>query len=324
MSELSYREAIRRAIDEEMERDPSVIIYGQDVELGYVFQVSLGLIDKYGKERVRDAPLSENIIVGSAVGAALGGIRPIPEIQFCDFMALAMDQLANQAAKLRYMTGGQLKIPMVLRVPVGVLANFAAQHSQSLHAWFAHVPGLRVVLPSTPHDAYGMLKTAIRDDNPVVFLEHKLLYHTKGEVPDEEYFIPFGKADVKRQGKDVTIVSNALMTMHALAAADVLEKEHGIQASIVDLRSISPLDFDTIAEEVKKTGRLVIVDEGTKSYGITGEIAARAGEELLGYLDAPIRRVAQPDTPIPFNGGLENELRVTPAHIIEAVRSICE
>ena len=322
MSIMTYREAIRRAIDEEMAHDPNVIIYGQDVELGYVFQVSLGLIDKYGKERVRDATLSENIIVGSAVGAALGGIRPLPEIQFSDFMALAMDQLANQAAKLRYMTGGQVKIPMTVRVPVGVLQSFAAQHSQSLHAWYAHIPGLRVVIPSTPYDAYGLLKTSIRDDNPVVFLEQKLLYGSKGEVPDEEYFIPLGKADIKREGTDVTIVANGLMTTHALTAAKSLEKD-GISAGVVDIRSISPLDFDTIAQEVRKTGHLVIVDEGTKSYGITGEIAARAAEELIDCLDAPIRRVAQPDAPIPFNSYLENELRVTHAKIIQAVKSIC-
>lgn len=319
MSEMKYMDAIRIALEEEMERDPNVILYGEDVELGYVFQVTQGIIDKFGPSRVRDTPISENVIVGSGVGAALGGIRPVPEIQMSDFMALAMDQLSNQAAKLRYMSGGQLTVPMTIRAPIGCVANFAAQHSQCMYAWYAHVPGLYVVAPSTPYDAKGLLKSSIRNDNPVVFLEHKQLYHTKGEVPDEEYLLPLGKADVKREGGDVTIVGCAKMVIKALSAAEELAKKHGIEAGVVDLRSIVPLDFETIAAEVKKTGRLVVVDEGAKSFGIGAEIAARAAEELIDYLDAPIVRVGEPDTPIPFCTVLENEVIPDEDDIIQAV-----
>ena len=324
MSQMKYMDAIRIALEEEMERDPNVILYGEDIELGYVFQVTQGIIDKFGPDRVRDTPISENVIVGSGVGAALGGIRPVPEIQMADFLALAMDQLANQAAKLRYMTGGQVKVPMTVRAPIGCVANFAAQHSQCMYAWYAHVPGLYVVAPSTPYDAKGLLKSSIRDDNPVVFLEHKQLYHTKGEVPDEEYLVPIGKADVKREGGDITIVGCAKMVMEALEAAKILSEKHGIEAGVVDLRSIVPLDFDTIASEVKKTGKLLIVDEGAKSFGIGAEIAARAAEELIDYLDAPIIRVAEPDTPIPFCTILEDAVIPNENDIVQAVLKVCQ
>lgn len=319
MGGMRYMDAIRIALEEEMVRDPNVIIYGEDIELGYVFQVTLGIREKFGTERVRDTPISEGVIVGSAVGAALGGIRPVPEIQMSDFMAYAMDQLANQAAKIRYMTGGQAKVPMTVRAPIGCVANFAAQHSQCMYAWYAHVPGLYVLAPSTPYDAKGLLKAAIRDDNPVVFLEHKQLYHSTGEVPDEEYVLPIGKADVKREGKDVTIVACSKMTIEALKAAETLSKEHGIEAGVVDLRSIVPLDFETIAQEVKKTGRLVIADEGAKSFGISAEIAARAADELIDYLDAPIIRVALPDVPIPFSTLLEDEVVPNDKDIVTGV-----
>lgn len=307
MAEKLYVEAIRDALAEEMANDETIIVMGLDVELGYVFQATTGLIDKFGADRVRDMPLSEPTIVGAGVGAAIGGLRPVVEIQFHDFVTLAMDQIANQAAKYHFMTGGQAKVPLIVRMPMGYLGSWSAQHSQCLHAWFAHIPGLRVVLPSCPADAYGLLKESLRQDNPVIFLEHKQLYKTKGHVPEGDYTIPFGMADVKRRGSDVTVVALSLMVNRALEAADILAQD-SIDVCVIDPRTISPLDDETIIASVKQTGRLVIVDEGCCSFGASAEIAARVAEKALDYLDAPILRVCVPDVPIPFSDVLEAEV----------------
>ena len=323
MREISYRDALREALREEMQRDPTVFLLGEDIGRywGGAFKVTKGLAEEFGDERVRDTPISESVIVGAAVGAAITGMRPVAEIMFGDLTTLAMDQIVNQAAKIRYMFGGQAKAPLVIRTPFGGGVNIAAHHSQCLEALFMHVPGLQVAVPSTPYDAKGLLKTAIRNDNPVIFCEHKLLYPITGPVPDEEYTLPFGVADIKREGNDVTIVATLYMVHKALKAAEELEKD-GISVEIVDPRTLVPLDKETIINSVKKTGRVVIVTEDCKTAGVSAEIAAVIAEEALDYLDAPIKRVANPDVPIPFSPPLENFVIPDEKRIIEAVKEV--
>lgn len=323
MREITYRDALNEALREEMLRDKTVFLLGEDIGKYWegAFKVTKNLAKEFGDERVRDTPISESAIIGVAAGAAITGMRPVAEIMFGDLTALAMDQIANQAAKLRYMFGGQTKVPMVIRTPFGAGVNIASHHSQSLEAWFMHTSGLKVAMPSTPYDAKGLLKTAIRDDNPVMFFEHKLLYPIKGQVPEEEYTIPFGVADVKREGKDVTIVATLYMVHKALAAAKELG-EQGIEAEVIDPRTVVPLDKKAIINSVKKTGRLVIVSEDCKTAGVSAEIAALVAEEALDYLDAPIKRVAEPDTPIPFSPPLEQFVIPNEKSIIKAVKEI--
>jgi len=323
MREITYRDALNEALREEMLRDKTVFLLGEDIGKYWegAFKVTKNLAKEFGDERVRDTPISESTIIGVAAGAAITGMRPVAEIMFGDLTALAMDQIANQAAKLRYMFGGQTKVPMVMRTPFGAGVNIASHHSQSLEAWFMHTSGLKVTMPSTPYDAKGLLKTAIRDDNPVMFFEHKLLYPVKGLVPEEEYTVPFGVADIKREGEDVTIVATLYMVHKALAAAKELG-EQGIEAEVVDPRTIVPLDKKAIINSLKKTGRLVIVSEDCKTAGVSAEIAAMVAEEALDYLDAPIKRVAEPDTPIPFSPPLEQFVIPNEKSIIKAVKEI--
>ena len=323
MAKITYREALRGALREEMRRDSTVFLLGEDIGKywGGAFKVTEGLAEEFGDERVRDTPISESAIIGTAVGAAITGMRPVAEIMFGDLTALAMDQIANQAAKIRYMFGGQAKCSLVIRTPFGAGVNIASHHSQSLEAWFMHVPGLYVAVPSTPYDAKGLLKIAIRGNNPVFFCEHKLLYPIEGEVPKEEYTIPFGVADVKREGADVTIVATLYMVHKALNATKQLEKE-GVDAEVVDPRTLTPLDKQAIIKSVKKTGRLVIVSEDCKTAGVSAEIAAVAAEEAIDYLDAPIQRVAEPDTPIPFSPPLEQYVIPDEKAIMKAVKKV--
>ncbi|MED0716522.1 alpha-ketoacid dehydrogenase subunit beta [Aeribacillus composti] len=321
MREITYLEAVREAMSQEMRKNEDVYILGEDIGVyGGAFGVTRGMIEEFGPERVRNTPISEAAIAGAAVGSALTGMRPILELQFSDFITIAMDQLVNQAAKLRYMFGGKGKVPMVVRTPAGSGTGAAAQHSQSLEAWMAHIPGLKVVQPSTAYDAKGLLKAAIDDDNPVIFYEHKLLYKTKSHVPEEQYSIPLGKADIKREGKDVTIVATAIMVHKALEAAKELEKE-GIDAEIVDPRTLVPLDEETIVESVKKTGRVVVVHEAVKRGGYGGEIASVIAEsEAFDYLDAPIKRLGGLPVPIPYNPNLEKAAVPQVPDIIKAVK----
>jgi pyruvate dehydrogenase E1 component beta subunit len=320
---ITYRESLREALREEMQRDPRVFLLGEDIGRywGGAFKVTEGLAQEFGDERVRDTPISESAIVGAAVGAAITGMRPVAEIMFGDLAALAMDQICNQAAKIRYMFGGQVSCPLVVRTPFGAGVNIASHHSQSLESWFMHVPGLYVAAPSSPYDAKGLLKTAIRGSNPVFFCEHKLLYPIEGEVPEHEYLLPFGKADLKKEGADVTLVAISYMVHKALNAAALLQKE-GIDVEVVDPRTLTPLDKATITGSVKKTGRLVIVSEDCRTGGVSAEIAALVAEEALDYLDAPIRRVASPDTPIPFSPPLEQFIIPNEQSIIKAVKEV--
>jgi len=323
MREVTIRDSLREALREEMQRDESVFLLGEDIGRfwGGAFGVTKGLAEEFGDERVRDTPISENAIIGVAVGSAITGMRPVAEIMFGDLTALAVDQICNQAAKIRYMFGGQVSVPCVIRTPFGAGVNIASHHSQSLEAWFMHTPGLHVAVPSTPHDAKGLLKKAIRGNNPVFFVEHKLLYPIKGMIPDKDYTVPFGVADVKREGKDVTIVATLYMVLKALAAAEQLSKE-GISAEVLDPRTLVPLDKTAIVKSVKKTGRLVIVSEDCKTAGVSAEIAAVVAEEALDYLDAPIKRVAEPDTPIPFSPSMEQFVIPSEKSIVQAVRSV--
>lgn len=322
MRELTYREAIREALREEMRRDDSVFLMGEDIaQFGGSYKVTLGLVEEFGKERVRNTPISESAIIGATVGAAVGGMRPVAEIMYIDFTTLAMDQIVNQVAKIRYMTGGQVKVPLVIRTQGGGGRSAAAHHSQSLEALFFHIPGLRVVMPSSPYDAKGLLKVAIRDDNPAIFIEHKLLYAEKGPVPEEEYLVPLGKAEVKKEGTDITVVATSLMVKRALLAADELKGER-ISVEVVDLRTLSPLDKETIFSSVKKTGRLLIVHEACEQGGIGGEIAAQVAKEAFDYLDAPIERLATMNTPIPFAPQLENFVIPQVEDIVKKVREI--
>jgi pyruvate/2-oxoglutarate/acetoin dehydrogenase E1 component len=321
MKEATVRDALREALREEMQRDNKVFLLGEDIGRywGGAFGVTKGLADEFGDERVRDTPISESAIIGVGVGAAITGMRPVAEIMFGDLTALAMDQICNQAAKIRYMFGGQANVPLVVRTPFGAGVNIASHHSQSLEAWFMHTPGLYVAVPSTPYDAKGLLKTAIRGNDPVFFVEHKLLYPIKGMIPEEDYTVPFGVADVKREGNDVTIFATLIMVHKALAAAEKLGKE-GISAEVVDPRTLTPLDKTAIVKSVKKTGRIVIVTEDCKTGGVSAEIAAVVAEEALDYLDAPIKRVAEPDTPIPFSPPLEQFVIPDEKSIIKAVK----
>jgi len=323
MRRITYRDALREALREEMLRDGTVFLLGEDIGRYWegAFRVTKGLAEEFGDERVRDTPISESAIIGVAAGAAITGMRPIAEIMFGDLSALAMDQIANQVAKMRYMFGGQAKVPVVIRTPFGAGVNIATHHSQSLEAWFMHVPGLKIAMPSTPYDAKGLLKTAIRGNDPVMFFEHKLLYPVEGKVPQEEYTIPFGVADLKREGKDVTVVATLYMVHKALSAAEILSKE-GIDAEVVDPRTLVPLDKQAIVDSVRKTGRIAIVTEDCKTAGVSAEIAAVVAEEALDYLDAPIKRVAEPDTPIPFSPPLEQFVIPNEKSIVKAVKEI--
>ena len=321
--EITFAQAINEALAEEMRRDPSVFIIGEDVaEAGTPFKVLSGLVDEFGPGRVIDSPISEAGITGLGVGAAMTGMRPVVDIMFGDFVTLTMDQMVNQAAKIHYMSGGKLKVPMVLRTTLGATRRSAAQHSQSLHAWFSHVPGLKVVLPSTPYDAKGLLKTAIRDDNPVVFFEDKLMYQLKGQVPEGEYAIPFGVADIKRAGTDITIVATSSMVHVALSAAERLIQA-GISAEVIDVRTTAPLDKQTIIESAKKTSRAIVVDEGYEGYGVTAEIAAVIAEGAFYYLDAPVRRMGAMDVPVPFSPVLEDQTVPTPESVAEMAKTLC-
>jgi len=322
MREITLSQAVNEAIAEEMRRDPSIVLMGEDVaEAGTPFKVLSGLVEEFGTGRVIDTPISEPGFTGIAVGAAMTGLRPIVDIMFGDFLFLIMDQLCNQAAKTHYMSGGKLKVPMVVRTNLGATRRSAAQHSQSLHALVAHIPGLKVALPSSAYEAKGLLKTAIRDDNPVVIFEDKLMYQEKAPVPEEEYLIPFGRAEVLRRGRDVTFVATSSMVQVAQKAAAMLAGE-GIEAEIVDPRTIVPLDEATIVESVKKTSRAVVIDEGHQSFGVTAEIAARIAEKAFYHLDAPVQRMGAMDVPVPFSPALEDLTVPTPEGLAARTRAL--
>lgn len=325
LREMTYAEAIRDALREEMLRDPRVFLMGEDIGIyGGAFGVTRGLFEEFGEERVRDTPISEAAIAGCAIGSALIGMRPVAEFQFSDFMAIAMDQIVNQGAKLRFMFGGKAEVPVVFRAPLGSGTGAAAQHSQSLEAWFAHVPGLKVVLPSTPADAKGLLISAIHDPNPVIFLEHKVLYKQKGMVPTGNWQIPLSKADIKRTGKDLTIIALSIMVPRALAVADRLAHE-GIEAEVIDPRTLRPLDEETLVASVRKTGRVLIVHEAVLTGGFGGEIAARlAASEAFYYLDAPIMRLGGAEIPIPYNPVLEKRATPQEDDIYSAARTLVQ
>jgi len=306
MRELTYREALREALREEMKRDSSVFLLGEDIaEYGGTYKVTQGLVEEFGHDRVRNTPLAEAAIAGAALGAALVGMRPVAEIMYIDFSPIAMEQIFNQIAKLRYMTGGMVKVPLVIRTQSGGGVSAGPHHSQSLEALYTHIPGLKVVMPSTPYDAKGLLKSSIREDNPVIFIEGKKLYGQTGMVPEKEYLVPLGKAEVRRDGSDITIIAIARMINRALQVAETLEKD-GISVEVIDPRTLIPLDEDTIINSVKKTSRALIVHEACKTGGFGAEIAAIIAEKAFDCLDAPIKRVANPDSPIPFNPGLED------------------
>lgn len=322
--ELTFGEAIREAIAEEMRRDPRVCLIGEDVaEAGTTFKVLKGLADEFGTERVLDTPISEAGFTGLGVGAAMAGVRPVIDIMFGDFLTLIMDQIVNQAAKIHYMSGGKLKAPLVMRTTLGATRRSAAQHSQSLHAWFSHVPGLKVVIPSTPYDAKGLLKTAIRDENPVAFFEDKMMYKLKGPVPEGDYTIPFGVADVKRTGTDITLVGTSSMVQVALEAANLLN-ELGLSAEVVDPRTTFPLDKAALIESAKKTSRAIVIDEGYERYGVTAEIASVIADGAFYYLDAPVKRMGAMDVPIPFSPALEDVTVPTPQTVLEMAKTLCE
>jgi len=321
--ELTLGEAVREAIAEEMRRDSRVFICGEDIaEAGTVFKVLTGLVEEFGTDRVLDTPISEAGFTGIGVGAAMTGFRPIVDIMFGDFVTLTMDQMVNQAAKVHYMSGGKWKVPMVMRATLGATRRSAAQHSQSLHAWFCHVPGLKVVLPSTPYDAKGLMKTAVRDDNPVIFFEDKMMYKLKGPVPADDYTIPFGVADVKRVGTDITIVATSSMVQVALGAAKLLE-EYDISAEVIDPRTLWPLDEKTLIESAKKTSRVIVVDEGYGRYGVTAEIASVIAEGAFFDLEAPVKRIGAMHVPIPFSPPLEDATVPTEQSVFEVAKALC-
>jgi pyruvate dehydrogenase E1 component beta subunit len=322
--ELTMAEAVREALSEEMRRDPNVFIMGEDVaEAGTPFKVLSGMVEEFGKSRVIDTPISEPGFTGIGVGAAMTGLRPVVDIMFGDFLTLVMDQLVNQAAKVHYMSGGAWKVPMVLRTTLGASRRSAAQHSQSLQAWLSHVPGLKVVLPSTPYDAKGLLKTAIRDDNPVIFFEDKMMFRLKGPVPVEDYTIPLGVADIKREGEDISIVATSSMVQVALGAAKMLE-EIGVSAEVVDPRTTWPLDEKTLIESAKKTSRAIVLDEGYEKYGVTAEIASVIATGAFYDLDAPVKRIGAMHVPIPFSPPLEDATIPTEKSVFEAARAMCK
>jgi acetoin:2,6-dichlorophenolindophenol oxidoreductase subunit beta len=319
MAEIMYREALNRAFFEEMRRDPTVFTLGVGIaERGGSYKVTAGLLEEFGPERVIDTPIAEASITGCGIGAALTGMRPVVEILFVDFTTLILEQLVNQAAKYEFMSGGQGTVPMVLRSQGGAGNGLAGQHSQSLEALFYHIPGLKLVMPSTPYDANGLLKSAIRDDRPVVFLEHKLLYMTKGDVPEQEYLVPLGKADVKREGEDITLITYSSMTLHCLQAAELMAEE-GISVEVVDLRTLKPLDTDTILQSVSKTGRAIVVHEAVKQGGVGGDVVAMIMEQAYDELDGPVLRVAGKNTTIPYNLGIEKACIPTVEDIIEGI-----
>ena len=319
MAVMRYMEALNQALVSEMERDPSVFIAGEDVASGGVFAVTQGILEKFGGKRIRNTPISESALIGLGIGAALTGLRPVVEIMFMDFMACCMDQIVNQAAKMKYMFGGKMSVPMVVRTPAGAGLGAGPQHSQCLEVLFAHIPGLKVVMPSTPYDAKGLMISSIRDDNPVLFVENKMLYRAKGEVPEESYAIPIGKADVKRTGKDITIVATSHMVGTALKAAAEVEKE-GVDAEIIDPRTISPLDKGAILESVKKTGRLLVVHEAVRNFGFGAEVAAIVSEEGFDFLDAPIMRIGAPFMPVPFSKPAEDRYIPSVGEIVSGVK----
>ena len=323
MREITYRDALKEALREEMQRDERVFLMGEDIAdpFGSAYKVTLGLSPEFGTERVRQTPISEQGFVGAGVGAAVTGMRPVVELMYIDFAAMAMDQIANQAAKLRYMSGGQAKVPLVIRTQGGLGRSSAAQHAQSLEAWFVHLPGMLVAMPSTPYDAKGLLKTAIRLDDPVMFIEQKLLYNTKGPVPQEEYTLPFGVADVKREGSDCTVVATSMAVLKALKAAEILEQE-GISLEVVDPRTLFPLDIETIVESVKKTSRLVVAHEAPERGGFGAEVVAQVADRAFGYIDAPIQRVCAPSVPPPFARNMEEYIIVDEEKIADRVRRL--
>lgn len=322
MAVRTYREAIREALREELRRDSKVFLLGEDIaEFGGSYKVTAGLLEEFGPARIRNTPLSESAIVGCAVGAAMVGFRPVAEIMYIDFTACCMDQIVNEMAKARYMSGGKTTVAAVIRTQGGAGRASAAQHAQSLESWFVHVPGLYVVAPSTPYDAKGLLKASIRNGNPVIFIEHKLLYNTKGEVPDDDYTIPFGAADVKREGTDVTIVTYSRGVEWSLAASADLE-EAGIDVEVVDLRTLKPLDEQTILNSIAKTGRAVVVHEACKTAGLGAEVVALINEKAFNYLDAPVQRVAGLDIPLPFNPRLEAMAIPSKEAVITAVNRV--
>jgi pyruvate dehydrogenase E1 component beta subunit len=322
MKNLSMMEAIREAMTKKMREDPTVFIMGEDVgAFGGCFGVTAGMFDEFGAERVRDTPISEGVIIGCAVGAAATGTRPIAELMFIDFATVGADQLVNQAAKMRYMVGGKIKLPMVVRLPLGAGTRAAAQHSQSLEAWLAHIPGLKVVYPSSPNDAYGLMLKAIEDDNPVIFLEHKLLYGIKGDVDENSKPIEFGKADVKREGKDLTVVATGKMVYEALNAAEELAKE-GIEVEVIDPRTLFPFDKETLFNSIEKTNKLIIVTEENKRGSFAGEISAIVAEECFDNLDAPIIRVCSVNSPVPFSPVLEDYYVPNAGDIVKAAKKM--
>src|SRR5665647_228582 len=322
--ELTYAEAFREGLSEEMRRDPSVFVMGEEVgAAGGTFKSFDGIFEQFGPERVVDTPIAEEGYVGLGVGAAMAGMRPVIDVMFGDFMTMAMDPMINQAAKMYYMTGGQVPVPMVLHTTMGAGRRSAAQHSQSLHAWFAHIPGLKVVMPATPYDVKGLIKSAIRYDGPVVFYDDKMSYRIKGPVPQEEYLIPLGVVEVKREGTDITVVATSSMVYSALEAADALAKE-GVSVEVVDPRTIQPLDMETILASVRKTHRALVVDEGHRSFGASAEIAAEIAEKAFDYLDAPVKRYAAMDVPVPFSPALEDLTIPNTEGVIALVRGLME
>jgi pyruvate dehydrogenase E1 component beta subunit len=322
--EIALAQAVREALAEEMRRDPRVLILGEDIaRLVTPFRVLQGLVEEFGPSRVMNTPISEAGFTGLAVGAAMTGLRPVVVIMVGDFVTLIMDQLVNQAAKIHYMSGGKWKVPLVVRTPMGATRRSAAQHSQSLHAWFCHIPGLKVVIPSTPYDAKGLLKAAIRDDNPVIFLENKTLYQVNGPVPEEDYTIPLGIADIKQTGKDITIVATSSMVSTALKAARLLMQD-GISAEVVDPRTLIPLDRETLINSARKTRRVIVMDEGYEQYGVTAELASVIAEEAFDYLVAPVKRIGAMNVPIPFSPVLEDQTVPTPERVVSVARSLSE
>lgn len=321
--EITYRDALREALREEMLRDSAVFLLGEDISdpFGGTYKVTQGLSDEFGHDRVRNTPISEAAIIGAAVGSAITGLRPVAELMYIDFSGVAMDQIVNQAAKIRYMSGGQVKVPLVIRTQGGAGRSSAAQHAQSLEAWFVHVPGLKVVMPSTPYDAKGLLKAAIRDEDPVMFIEHKLLYNTKGPVPEEEYVIPLGQADVKRPGKDVTIIATSRMVGRALEAAQRLAQD-GVDTEVIDPRTLVPLDEGAILGSVRKTGKVLIVHEAVERGGTGAELTALIQQKAFDHLDAPIGRIGARNTPVPFAPQLEDYVIPGVAAIVEGVRNL--
>jgi acetoin:2,6-dichlorophenolindophenol oxidoreductase subunit beta len=321
--ELTYGEAVREALAEEMRRDPRVFLIGEDVaEAGHPFKTLVGLVEEFGKDRIIDTPISEPGYAGIGVGAAMTGMRPVVDVMFGDFITLAMDQIVNQAAKVHYMSGGKLKVPIVFRTTLGATRRSAAQHSQSLHAWVSHIPGLKVALPSSPYEAKGLMKTAIRDDSPVVIFEDKMMYRVKGPVPAEEYLVPFGVAEVKRSGTDITIVATSSMVQVALGAAAMLD-EIGISAEVLDPRTTFPLDKQTLIDSAKKTSRVLVVDEGYERYGTTAEIASVIAEGAFYHLDAPVKRMGAMDVPVPFSPVLEDLTVPSEKTVFDTAKALC-